>query len=241
MCSIEEAWAGQNFEATKVASQGDMRLAYMNIPNNLMEMPNEFTIDKTNDPSSRYLSRGVNSKYSRETRIPNMNKLLGDNANVQLSSVMPDESKYMGLAPRPSYMQVYDQADGIMAQPSSKDNFNDLQNAFKVSDTVNTFMTRNSKPTNVADTLLKEDNEEDKQILALKYKNSNQDKMQSDKQNKINEDMQLLLNRMMRKLDAIESKIHSGNKNSCDMILYVLIGMLISFLIYSIVNSFSKK
>jgi hypothetical protein len=239
MCSIEEAWAGQNFETNKVVSQGDMRLAYMNIPNNLMEMPNEFSIDKTNDPSSRYLSRGINSKYSREPRVPNMDKVMTDGSNIQLSSAMSDESKYMGLEPRPSYMQVYDQADGIMASPSSKDNFNDLQHAFKVSDTVNNFMNVKDNNHNV---LLKEDNDEDKEIIALKYKNSNQGKQhQLEKQSKSNEDIQLLLVKMMKKLDTIETKLHNGNKNSCDMILYVLIGMLISFLLYSIVNSLSKK
>ena len=71
MCSIEEAWAGQTFEGRTVTSQSDIRRKYMAVPDELLERNNEFSIGR-NEPTPRDSSRGLNSKFSREPRIPNV-------------------------------------------------------------------------------------------------------------------------------------------------------------------------
>jgi hypothetical protein len=242
MCSIEEAWAGQKFEGSQVVSQGDMRLAYMNIPNNLMDQNNQFSINSPKDPMSRYVSRGINSKFSREPRVPTNQKLVNDGSCIQISSQMPNDSKYMGIEPRPSYMQVYDKADGIYPYTVEKDGFNDLNQAFNVSDTVNSFMTKGDSTNNY---LLHENNNDDKTVVARKFKESNdesnrENEMIVKKNNKQTQELNNTLLLILKKLDNLESKLHTGEKNKCDMTLYILIGMLLAFLIYSVLTSIRK-
>lgn len=240
MCSIEEAWAGQKFEGSQVVSQSDMRVAYMNVPNNLMDQNNQFTIN-SKDPMTRYVSRGINSKFSREPRIPTNQKMTNDGSCIQISSQMPNDSKYMGIEPRPSYMQIYDKTDGIYPYTIEKDGFNDLNQAFNVSDTVNSFMNKGESSNNY---LLHENNNEDKTIVANKFKESyesdNENEIIMKKVTKQSQELNNTLILILKKLDSLESKLHIGEKNKCDMTLYILIGMLLAFLIYSVLTSIRK-
>ena len=96
MCSIEEAWAGQNFDGHHVSSQGDIHNAYMSIPDNVLNRDNQLTIKRTNEGQLKNLPRGVNSKYSREPRVPKITRNT-NNANINISSEMPEMKNYGGL------------------------------------------------------------------------------------------------------------------------------------------------
>ena len=88
---------------------------------------------------------------SREPRVPNISRNTGgiDNGmQVNYSSAMPMGANYGGVEPRPSYMSIYDNSNTNtntnipMPTMAGKDNFNDINQAFTVSDTVNGFMNR---------------------------------------------------------------------------------------------------
>lgn len=232
MCSIEEAWAGQKFEGSPVVSQGDMRMSYMTLPTNAMDPNNEFSITQKHDPNSRYVSRGINSQLSRVPRVPVTHKSLSDDTSIAISSKMPaDIPPYLGESPRPHYMQVYDQAgetQNIPMPASMRDNFNDFNTVFEVSDTVNNFMSQGKQVSN-NNYLLKENNNDDRKIIEQKH-NTNDLK-----------EVKKLLMSVLARLDNIESQLHVGHKNPCDMTLYVLIGLLLAFLIYSVLSSISRK
>mgnify|MGYP006169041663 CR=1 FL=1 len=107
MCSIEEAWAGQDFENKPVVSQADTHNAYMSLPDNVFHRGNDFNLNEPNKPKSRELTRGINSKYSREPRVPKMIKNTND-VTMNISSQMPPLNNYGGLEPLPSFMTIYD-------------------------------------------------------------------------------------------------------------------------------------
>lgn len=243
MCSIDEAWAGQTFSGKPVVSQADIHNAYMHIPENLLTRNNEFSVNNPNEPQSRDGTRGINSKYSRQPRVPNMNRNL-DNANINISSVMPPLDNYGGINPKPAYMGIYERAGDPMPNMLSKDNFNNLENAFQVSDTVNKFMNSNSDSDSAA--LLNEENYEDRNIINNKFKNrsdnSNNFTDTASSNNSIsNTQLQLTLQSILIKLDNIENNInHNQSRNMYDISLYILIGMIISFLLYSIFSSMKK-
>ena len=106
MCSIEEAWAGQNFDGKKVVSQGDMHNNYMSLPDTITNRDNIMTIRKTTQSPLKNLPRGINSKYSREPRVPKSLHTT-NNADLNISSQMPEVNNYGGLEPLPSYMTIY--------------------------------------------------------------------------------------------------------------------------------------
>jgi hypothetical protein len=267
MCSIEEAWAGQDFLGKPVSSQSDIRKAYMSLPqDNIHTRNNEFSVSNPNEPQSRELTRGINSKYSREPRVPNKS-INNTNASINFSSTMPKGNSYTGVEPRPAYMSIYDNAE---PQPVvQKDHFSDIDNAFNVSNTVDNFMqsgmNMSSDSTNSMNpnALLKEDTIDDEMMMNNKIMNRNKNKnefMNIKKTNKydssdshsddlsvslpVSSDTQLLfiLQQMMSKLDKIESDLHYNNsRNMYDITLYILIGMLISFIFYSIYVAMSRK
>ena len=108
---------------------------------NLLERNNEFSIGR-NEPQSREGTHGMNSKMSREPRVPNVVRNVSE-TQVNYSSTMPTGSNYGGLEPRPSYMSIYDNAENSpMPSMVGKENFNDINQAYNVSDTVNHFMNR---------------------------------------------------------------------------------------------------
>ena len=52
MCSIDEAWAGQNFAGKRVVSQGDFHKSYMSLPENaFMRNNSESFLDVVNGMS----------------------------------------------------------------------------------------------------------------------------------------------------------------------------------------------
>ena len=272
MCSIEEAWAGQNFDGQRVSSQGDMHNAYMSIPDNVLNRGNEFNVSNPNQPQPRTLSRGINSKLSREPRIPNRTKNT-NNIEMNMSSIMPPINNYGGLEPLPSYMTIYNnnnndtsnrkqqsiqsiQPNSIQSNPSptmTGENFTDVNSAFNVSDTLNNFMNRGRGSDNFDD-LIDEDTNEETMIINNKFNNMNSknnkneftnvnsnDSNDSKESNDSNRNMHILLMDIINKLNKIEQDLHNNNKrNMCDVVLYIIVGMLLSFIIYSILSGNRK-
>ena len=254
MCSIEEAWAGQTFDGKKVISQGDFHNNYMSLPDNVLNRDNQLTIKRTNEGQLKTLPRGVNSKYSREPRVPKIVRNT-KNADINISSDMPEMNNYGGLEPLPQYMSIYNNNNNNNNNRNSNqqntnylypmpvmtgEQFTDIENAYTVSDTLNTFM--NPEPD-----LLIEDTEEERNIINNKFTNmtKNNTKMNSFKNvnnnSNNNDDLEIkqLLNTIIKKIDSIESQLSNyNNKNIYDLILYIIIGIMLSFCIYSI---FSKK
>ena len=111
MCSIEEAWAGQTFSGKQVVSQGDIHKSYMSLPDDVMTHNNSFSMKNNESSTSREFTRGINSKYSREPRVPKINRNSND-ANINISSTIQPLNNYGGINPRPPYMEVYDNASG---------------------------------------------------------------------------------------------------------------------------------
>jgi len=260
MCSIEEAWAGQTFEGRKVQSQADLHRKYMPLADDVLERNNEFSIGR-NEPQSRDGTRGLNSKMSREPRVPNVARNASD-AQVNYLSTMPTGSYYGGSEPRPSYMSIYDNAENVpMPSMAGKDNFNDINQAYNVSDTVSHFMNRgqpdsrnsnsSSNSSNSSNSftnhLLSEDNEMDRMILQKKLNSlnvnsesfnnidNNKNVMQQSQQQNLQ--FQQALQDIIQRLDRLERDMHKNStRNMYDMVLYILVGMLIAFIIYSILR-----
>jgi hypothetical protein len=262
MCSIEEAWAGQLFEGKHVQSQGDLHRKYMPITDNLLERNNEFSIGR-NEPQSRQDTRGLNTKMLRESRIPtnsNINNAngVGNNiAQVNFASPVYNGSNYAGITPRPSYMSIYDNAGTNVPMPivTGRDNFNDINQAFTVSDTVDRFMNQGMRQDNNSgvnsNSLLNEDNDMDNMIINKKFMNSsdnynnnlnnNNEKFNNNSINNSTNDItieyQNTIKQIINRLDKLERELHSNKaRNTYDMVLYILVGMLIAFIIYAILR-----
>lgn len=277
MCSIEEAWAGQTFDGKNVISQGDMHNAYMSLPDNVLTRDNEFSISKTNSKQARTLPRGINSKYSREPRIP---KALHstNNADINISSELQPINNYGGLEPLPSYMQIYKNSnsnrnsnsnsnrntvhESINPQPqmtnsntipmpvTTGEKFTDINTAYDVSNTLNNFMNTNTNNMNNNKIDDDEYTEEETRIINTKfnninkYNNSDTDKFVNIYPNNNVDNYELkqiyeMLNEILNKINKMEGNLHS-NRNIYDIVLYVIIGMLLSFIIYSILSGIRK-
>ena len=267
MCSIEEAWAGQTFSGKPVSSQADIHKSYMSLPDDITTHNNQFSMKASNEPHSNSLSRGINSKYSREPRVPNINRT-SDNANINFSSTMPPLDNYGGLKPKPAYMEVYDKS--VPMPVMSGEQFTDINNAFEVSNTVNNFMERGMN-----NELLNEDTTEENNFINIKYNNKQNNKQNnfsnvkvSSRYNSSNDDYDdnnytnntnnkstesrnvmsssdtqilFILQQLVNKLDKIERDLHHHqSRNTYDIILYILIGMIISFILYSMLTSMKK-
>ena len=263
MCSIDEAWAGQNFSGKPVVSQSDIHNSYMSIPDDIMTHNNQFSLKYNEEPKPRNLSRGINSKYSREPRVPKINRS-SDNATIDFSSTMPPYNNYGGIDIRPEYMAIYDNASGPMPMMSGE-NFNDIENAYKVSNTLNHFMNRGEH-----NAMLDEETFEEREIVnkkinhntimnnmnkftnvkqPSKYNSSDRHSNNSNNNSVVTRDMsetqilQILqiLQEVVNKLDSFEYNLKSlhtnQSRNIYDIILYVLFGMILSFLLCSL---FSK-
>ena len=225
MCSIEEAWAGQTFEGRTVTSQADIRRKYMAVPDELLERNNEFSIGR-NEPTPRDSSRGLNSKFSREPRIPNVQRSTAD-ANMQFSSVMSNESTYGGLEPRPGYMSIYDNAD--------KQNANVSSNGMMMSQP--SITNGAERFNNEMNSLLNEDNDEDRMMLEKKFNKKNHNNFTNNNVTDITTDFQKSLMEILNRLDRIENQIkHNSQRNMYDIVLYILIGLLIAFIVYLAVS-----
>jgi hypothetical protein len=254
MCSIDEAWAGQTFGGKPVVSQSDIHKSYMSLPDDITTHNNQFSLKYNDEPKSRDLSRGINSKLSREARVPKINRN-SDNANINFSSTMPPYNNYGGINPRPDYMQIYD--DALPAPIMSGEQFTDINNAYNISNTLNDFMKRGDN-TNI---LLNEDNDTDRQTINNKFNNrklnnftnikkqskydssDNSDIESGNPNNVYHNDAQILiiLQQIINKLDSLEYNMqslhHNKSKNMYDIILYIIFGMILSFLLFSILSS----
>ena len=253
MCSIDEAWAGQTFSGKPVVSQSDIHNSYMSIPDDIMTHNNQFSF-KYNGEQKPSLSRGINSKLTREARVPKINRN-SNNANINFSSTMPPYNNYGGLNPRPDYMKIYDTAGPSPIMIGEQ--FSDISNAYTISNDANDFMKRGEAELN---NLLNEDTEIENKIVNTKYNNkkmNNMNNFENIKQpskynssdgnsygNSSSNDTQLLiiLQQVINKLDSLEYNIqslHNNNKtkNMYDIILYILFGMILSFILCSIFSS----
>lgn len=234
MCSIEEAWAGQLFENKPVQSQGDIHRKYMDIPNDLFQRNDQFSIGRK-EPTARNTSQGMNSRIPREPRVP-PHMVSNDMMDINLASVPNNSSMYGGLEPRPAYMSIYDNAaDYLAPMNSNRDNFNDINNAFTVSDTVNKFMNVDSQP--------KQETHMDKHMdkhmgkMIEKMSDLGEVAVPSPNSTVAPNEIHLTLQSIMNRLDQLEQDMRNcKSRNMHDMILYILVGMLIAFIIYSIIR-----
>ena len=254
MCSIEEAWAGQNFDGYRVQSQADLRRKYMPISDDMLTRNNEFTVTKK-EPASRMANQGINTKMVRPTQVATptvgySNTEAGMNGmgmNISFAENNQPMDNYGGLDPRPGYMSIYDNAgQGLpmptqtQAQPGRSD-FGDINQAFQVSPTVDRFMSRSNNNSNH----LLNDNSNDDQLVLYKKFNSSDRNNTNDKQiidtniplqSQVSQ-IQASLKNILFRLESVEGEIHnSGNRNMYDMVLYILVGMLIAFIFYSLLR-----
>ena len=283
MCSIEEAWAGQNFDGKKVVSQGDLHNSYMGLPDNIFYRENEITTKRPKQEPLKNLPRGINSKYSREPRVPKIVRNT-NNAELNISSEMPEIKNYGGLEPLPSFMSIYNNSNSNSNSNNNQpkmnqsyttnqsyprpvmtgEQFTDIENAYNVSDTLSHFMNTDSN-------LLDEDNDDDRSIINNKFANmntrnsfnnvdkksrkhnnnndnnnnnnndNNNNNNNNNTYNDLEPDIRQLLHTIIKKIDSIENQLSNyNNKNVYDLILYIIIGILFSFCIYSVFNKKNK-
>jgi len=249
MCSIEEAWAGQLFDNKHVQSQADLHRKYMDIPDGLLQHNNEFSMGYKL-PTPRESTRGY------ESRVP-QHLISNNKANINISSMTNERPQYGGQSPRPEYMSIYDNEDrnnnsmtipmpnniSSLSTTLNKNSFNDINNAFNVSDTVNRFMNIGSEygnnnintnsSSNKNNMLLNEDNEDNRVILNKKFQNM-------DTMANINKNSMMntnSLNDIINRLERLERDFNMfKTRNMYDMTLYILVGMLIAFIIYSLLR-----
>ena len=141
------------------------------------------------------------------------------------------------------------------------DNFTDVNSAFTVSDTLNNFMNRGRGNDNFDD-LIDEDTIEEDMIINNKFNNANvknnknsfsninsknnkqhnsNSNSYSDSDSDSDSNMHIILMDILNKLNKIEQDLHNNNKrNMCDVVLYIIVGMLLSFIIYSILSGNRK-
>jgi len=264
MCSIEEAWAGQTFSGKPVVSQADIHKAYMSLPDDITNHNNSFSMKNNDSSISREFTRGINSKYSREPRVPKINRNSTD-ANINISSTMQPLNNYGGVNPRPPYMEVYDNASDPIPIMTGE-NFTDIENAYNVSRTVNNFMEMGMSRGNISNNLLNEDTYEEKDIInnkftnrenkndfvnikqSSKYNSSDRNMSNTNNTNNINNtndsnnaQVLFILQQVLSKLDKLERELHhQQSRNMYDIVLYILIGMILSFILYSICTNIKK-
>jgi hypothetical protein len=250
MCSIEEAWAGQSFQNHPVQSQADLRRKYMPIGDNPISRNNDFSIT-SKEPAPRMDNYGFNTKMVRDTqRTPPVNRDASNEISVNYDSAPINTDMYLGQEKRPSYISIYDNAgQGGLPMPyqsgmDSRRNFNDINQAFQVSPIVEKFMQTHSKQSANANPLLNEDNHEDLKVLARKFNsaNSNNRDNHDNRDNNENRDLSIVqlqhsIKDILARMERLENELHNGNsRNMYDIVLYILVGMLLAFILYSILR-----
>jgi hypothetical protein len=248
MCSIEEAWAGQTFDNYPVQSQADLRRKYMPIADNLLTRNDEFSVGNK-EPAPRVGNNGINTKMIRPLNIPNSSQLASNGSSINFSQAPMDGNNYGGLDPRPGYMSIYDNAGQGLPMPAdtqsqgNRSPFGDINQAFQVSHAVERFMNRgnsNNNNNNNQNPLLNEDNDEDVAVLTKKFNSTNSVSKETKDSDKDLVQMQSTLQDILHRLEKLENQMHSSmgssSRNMYDMVLYVLIGMLIAFILYSLLR-----
>lgn len=240
MCSIEEAWAGQTFDNYPVQSQADLRRKYMPIGDNILAANNEFTVTRK-EPAPRMDNYGYNTLMVRDIqRTPPVARDASNELSVNMESAPLKIDTYGGINPRPAYMSIYDSAEsknnGIpIPAAGSRNNFNDINQAFQVSPVVERFMKTASAPD--SNPLLNEDNDEDIKVLNKKFNSSQTSQSVGDNLSQTVAQIQASLQDVIARMDRLERELHNGqSRNMCDMVLYILVGMLIAFILYSLLR-----
>jgi len=263
MCSIEEAWAGQTFNNYRVQSQADLHRKYMPISDDMLTRNNEFTVAKK-EPVSRMSNQGINTKMIRSLQVPQSSSsassssssssssnvkssIIGDNSiNVSFADNQIPMDNYGGLEPRPGYMSIYDNAGQGIPMPTqtqslaNRSAFGDINQAFQVNPVVERFMARGSN----ANPLLNENSNDDQLVLAKKFNSANTNTNTKNNKDAIDyqsvqglSQVQVSLQDILTRLERVEQALHNGaSRNMCDMVLYVLVGMLIAFILYSLLR-----
>ena len=247
MCSIEEAWAGQTFDGYRVQSQADLHRKYMPIADNLLTRNDEFSIAKK-EPAPRSGMQGVNTKMVRPLHVPQQPHT-DNNMNISFTDNYMPVDNYGGLEPRPGYMSIYDNAGQGLSMPMPQQTqatpgrsaFGDINQAFQVSPTVERFMARGGDNSNP---LQNENTNDDRLVLARKFNSADTavDNNQLATTTTASHlaglsQVQASLQDILARLDRVEQALHHGpSRNMCDMVLYILVGMLIAFIIYSLLR-----
>jgi hypothetical protein len=114
--------------------------------------------------------------------------------------------------------------------------FGDINQAFQVSPVVERFMARGGD----ANPLLNENSNDDQLMLAKKFNSAdtnNQNHTAVTHTMQGLSQVQTSLQDILTRLDRVERELHNGaSRNMCDMVLYVLVGMLIAFILYSLLR-----
>jgi len=186
-----------------------------------------------------------------------MDSAVNNAMNVAFADNQMPMDNYGGLEPRPGYMSIYDNAGQGMPMPSQtqsqsgRSTFGDIKQAFQVSPVVERFMARGSDSN--TNFLLNENSNDDQLILAKKFNSANTNTpvlgntlltntpvLGNTTDNKTLQDLsqvQLSLQDILTRLDRVERELHKGaSRNMCDMVLYILVGMLIAFIVYSLLR-----
>lgn len=250
MCSIEEAWAGQTFDGYRVQSQADLRRKYMSIGNDMLGSNNEFT-PTTKEPAPRVGNNGINTKMIRPLQVPatHSNSNMPNDFNVSFEDNQMPVDNYGGLEPRPKYMSIYDNAESqnepmptqTQAQ-AGKSPFGNINQAFQVSPIVERFMCRGANDSNQ---LQNENNNDDRIILTKKFNsadtnNNNNQAANHQVANHQAANHQAILTSLqdiLSRLERLEREMHNGqSRNMYDMVLYILVGILLAFIVYSVLH-----
>ena len=237
MCSIEEAWSGQLFNDKPVQSQSDLHRKYMDIPDNIFQRDNNFSVAGSM-PTPRMDNYGINTQAHRvkpNTQTVSMNNS-SNSVDISFSPQPMNISSYGGLNPRPEYMSIYDNAN-------SQEQFSNLNEAFNIEKMYNTTTNSHTNTnTNTNNYLLNEDNDMDRMVFNKKLENMKRnenmsdisaDKIVNSQHNQM--DINSTLHDILRRIDNLEMEMkNSQTRNMYDMVLYVLVGILIAFIIYNI-------
>ena len=176
---------------------------------------------------------------------------------------MPPYNNYGGIEPRPDYMKIYDTAGPSPIMTGEQ--FSDISNAYNVSNTTTEFMARGEDKINSLLNEDNETERRIINIKNNNKKMNNMNNMNNFtniKQNKYNSsdgdsygssydnfdslssnDSQILvvLQQVINKLDSLEYNMkalhHHKSKNMYDIILYIIFGMILSFILCSIFSS----
>jgi hypothetical protein len=232
----------------------------MSLPDDITTHNNQFSMKANNEPQPASLSRGINSKYSRTPRVPSINRNSND-ANVNFSSTLPPLDNYGGIKPRPPYMEIYDKASPMANMTGEQ--FTDIDDAYKVSPELNNFMQNDLLHEDTTEEISifnnkynNKQNQNKNNFSNIKAPNryNSSDKKPSNEDEYINtldtinnissnEHQQILfiLQQVVTKLDKMERELHhQQSRNMYDIVLYILIGMILSFILYSMFSSMKK-
>ena len=251
MCSIEEAWAGQLFDGHQVQSQADLHRKYMPIGDNLLSHNNDFSACHR-EPQKR--TKGMNTQnpsptltiqqQGTSTSTTSMGMGMSLNNNT-LQTPSPTNSRINTLE---KFAPISNNINNDNDNYNYNNNYNNNNN--NNNDTYNNNYVNNN-------TLLNEDNDDDKVVIQKKF-NTIQENAQvltnskyktknhtSPVNNNLNSNDNILqyqqfnnlLNIINKRLTKLEHDVHTTkNRNLYDMILFIIMGVLLAFIIHTIIR-----